>query len=133
MSRNPLSELITEVDPVLEWMDTGPIQRPLGICVAKISIPVQKIKKNITNECDLKIVERNPCDSRSTNQIFLFQSCYGVGCPVAVTSVSGVKKRTRSVYKKMVLLACVCKCVCVCAHACVCVRNIINYLSQGTF
>jgi hypothetical protein len=48
---------------------------------------------NIINENDFKIAQKLPRHSRSTNLMFLFQSRYQVGCPVSVTSISGVKQQ----------------------------------------
>jgi hypothetical protein len=45
----------------------------------------------IFNGIDFKIAQKLPCNGRPTNQ--MFQSCYDVGCPVAVTSISGVKQQ----------------------------------------
>jgi hypothetical protein len=69
-------------------MDTRPTERPLGICVAKLQFLCRKWDI-IMHENDLKIGENLPCDSRSTNGMFLFQSCYAVGCPAVLTLISG--------------------------------------------
>jgi hypothetical protein len=74
---------ISEVVPALTWMDTRPLQCVLRICVAKV--PLLGRKWNNTHENDFNVWEILPRDGRTDNRMFLLQSCYGFGCPGAVT------------------------------------------------
>jgi hypothetical protein len=65
------------------WMATGTKQELQRNCLAKITLSVSNWENIYT-----RINERGkiiPCQSRSANRLFLFQTSYGVGCPDGVT------------------------------------------------
>jgi hypothetical protein len=74
---------ISDVIPALTWTETRPYQCVLRICIAKTTLFRWKMGQYTRK---LNNVGGNlPRDCRSDNRLFLFQSCYGVGCPGAVT------------------------------------------------
>jgi hypothetical protein len=83
---------VSEIAPALMWMDRRPNQWLLGILSQKLPFLGRKLY-NIIHENDLNIGEIFTCDSRSANRMFLFQSYYGIGCPVAVTQMSEVEQQ----------------------------------------
>jgi hypothetical protein len=107
------------VVPALTWMDTWPFQWEHRIFVSnKTSLPGWKMEQYTRKWYN--VGGKLPRDSRSDNQSFLFQSCYGVGCPAAVTYISSAKRHVNIVegrfiswYEEKVLLrrrnVCVCR------------------------
>jgi hypothetical protein len=82
---------ISEVVSALTWLDTRLIKWLHCICVDKL--PFLGRKFNDIHGIKLKTGGggESPCCNRSDNRMFLFQSCYDVGCPVAVTWISVVR------------------------------------------
>jgi hypothetical protein len=71
------------------------IHDQLSDCLAFVSPNLNFLRRkwhNIIHKNYFKIGEKLPSDSRSTNPMLLFQSFYGVGCLVGVTSISGRKQ-----------------------------------------
>jgi hypothetical protein len=66
------------------------IQWLTDICVWRIALP-EYMWDIFIHEINLRIGEKLPCGSTSSNRVFLFQSWNDVGCPVALTAISGVK------------------------------------------
>jgi hypothetical protein len=118
---------IREIVPALAWIDTRKTKRLLGICVAKFALPGEK-NVMIIHENDFERGAKLLCDSRSTNRMFLFQSCYLVGCLTGVTSISNGKQPAYIVER--MFLSCHEE-MFVRRGCCVCVQHQINYLIQS--
>jgi hypothetical protein len=74
---------ISEVAPALTWMTHD----HSGVCFAFVLLKLTFLARNwnSTHENDFNVRKKLPRDSASDNRVFLFQSCYGFGCPGAVT------------------------------------------------